>query len=130
MQIDSYGRHGLADSVGLVMSKDRQTSLLRTSTSGYAQEKVASKAGRPKQTDRIVRDGVGASERSGRWVMAFELFAGITKLVISWSATVLLKFLAQLGIRYRPRWLLWLVRRPKSDDEGENWYVYLYFFIA
>jgi hypothetical protein len=108
--------------VGLVAAKDHSRSILRTSASGYSRERVASKLGKPRHADRIIRDGVGASERSGRWVMAFELFVGITKLVVSWSATVLIKILAQIGIRTRPRWLLWLIRRPKSGDKDEARY--------
>lgn len=110
----------MADSLGLVAAQERPQNSLNASTSGYARERIASKIGRPRPTDRMIRDGVGASERSGRWIMAFELFAGITKLMISWSATVLLKLLAQVGIRSRPRWLLWLVRRPKAGGKIEN----------
>lgn len=114
---EHYGRHGMADSVGLVSTKDARDGILRGSNSGYARERVASKAGKTKQSERLMRDGVGATERSGRWLMAFELFAGIAKLMISWWATVLLKFLAQIGIRRQPRWLLWFVRKPKKVIE-------------
>ncbi len=117
----------MADSVGLVAALGKPLDSLSKSTSGYARERIASKLGKPRPTDRMIRDGVGASERSGRWIMAFELIAGITKLMISWSATVLLKLLAQLGIRTRPRWLLWLVRRPKTGDKSENRFVSLHF---
>jgi hypothetical protein len=110
----------MADSVGLVAAQEKSQNGLNASTSGYARERIASKIGKPRATDRMIRDGVGASERSGRWIMAFELFAGITKLMISWSATVLLKLLAQVGIRSKPRWLLWLVRRPKTGGKSEN----------
>jgi hypothetical protein len=117
----------MADSVGLVAAQEKPQNSLNASTSGYARERIASKIGKPRPTDRMIRDGVGASERSGRWIMAFELFAGITKLMISWSATVLLKLLPQVGIRSRPRWLLWLVRRPKAGGKSENRYVPLQF---
>jgi hypothetical protein len=113
----------MADSVGLIAAEGKPQNSLNASTSGYARERVASKPGKPRATDRMIRDGVGASERSGRWIMAFELFVGITKLMISWSATVLLKLLAQVGIRARPRWLLCLVRRPKTSDKNENRFV-------
>ena len=126
---DSSGLHGMADSVGLVAAKDQPRTSLRTLASGYSHERIASKAGKPRHTDRIIRDGVGASERSGRWVMAFELFAGITKLIISWSATIVLKLLAQLGIRNRPRWLLWLIGRPKSGRKDEKRSVSSHFFF-
>jgi hypothetical protein len=117
----------MADSVGLVAAQEKPQNSLNASTSGYARERIASKIGKPRPTDRMIRDGVGASERSGRWIMALELFAGITKLMISWSATVLLKLLAQVGIRTRPRWLLWLVRRPKASSNSENRFVSLPF---
>jgi hypothetical protein len=121
----SSGRHGMADSVGLVAAQEKLENSLSASRSGYAWERIASKPGKSRPTDRMIRDGVGASERSGRWIMAFELFAGITKLMVSWCATVLLKLLAQVGIRARPRWLLWLVRRPKTSDKSENRFVSL-----
>jgi hypothetical protein len=125
----SSGRHGMADSVGLVAAQEKSQDRLSDSTSGYARERIASKLGKPRPTDRMIRDGVGASERSGRWIMAFELFAGIAKLMISWSAALLLKLLAQLGIRTRPRWLLWLVRRRKPSDRDDNRFVICKFLL-
>lgn len=110
---DSNFNDGMADNVGLVSAKDQPISLLERSSSGYAREMIAQKSNKVK-SDRAIRDGVGAAERSGRWILAFEFFLGIHRLMLSWSAHCALVLLAKAGITYRPRWLLWLVRRPKT----------------
>jgi hypothetical protein len=75
---------------------------------------TAQKVTKAKGHDRVIRDGVGATERSGRLIMALEFFLGINRLLISWWASLALKALAKIGLQTRPRWLLWLVRRPKK----------------
>lgn len=110
---------GLPDGVGLVDAKEQNVEVLKRSTSGFAREKV-SIGGKPKTADRAIRDGVGATERSGRFVLALELFAGILKLVVSWSATVVLSLLARAGIQRRPQWLVWLVRSSKNNKRPED----------
>ena len=126
---DSSLAEGLADNVGLVAAKDQPMDLLQKSSSGYAREmtaKNAPKAG--KARERAGANGVGAAERSGRWIMALEFFLGINRLLLSWWASLVLKFLSGAGIRRRPRWLLWLVKGPRSahsdttkpDDHDPN----------
>ena len=116
---DSGLGDGLSDNVGLVVSNDQPMDLLEKSNSGYAREMTAKKVTAKKGNERMVRDGVGATERSGRWIMALEFFMGITRLLLGWWASLTLKFLSKLGIQARPRWLLWLVRRPKSPAAEE-----------
>lgn len=113
---DSAFSDGLANGVGLVAAKDQPTSLLNKTSSGYAREMTAQKVTKLSGHDRAIRDGVGATERSGRWVMALDFFLGINRLVLSWWASLALKFIAKIGFRTRPRLLLWLVRRPKSGS--------------
>ena len=122
-EIDSNSSDGLADNIGLVAAKDQPMDLLHKSNSGYAREMTAQKLPKMKGHDRAIRDGVGATERSGRWIMALEFFLGINRLLLSWWASLVLKFLAKIGLQIRPRWLLWLVRRPKAgsaDAKGED----------
>ena len=104
-------RQGMGDGSGLVINKDHLSA-----RSGYARERVAQDPGKAKPSDKIVRDGVGATERSGRWIMAFEFLAGIAKLVASWFAVVSMKVLARLGFRGRPLWLLWLVKNKSATQ--------------
>lgn len=111
---------GADDNVGLVAVKDQPMDLLQKSSSGYARELTAPKETKIKGHDRSVRDGIGATERSGRWIMALEFFLGINRLLLSWWASLALRILAKLGLQTRPRWLLWLVRRPKSDPTNQN----------
>jgi len=112
--IDSNFNDGLADNVGLVAAKDQPQNFLQNSTSGYAREMTAQKAAKAK-SERAIRDGVGATERSGRWIMALEFFLGINRLLLSTWASLLLRLLAKIGLQTEPRWLLWLVSRPKEN---------------
>ncbi|KFY97552.1 hypothetical protein V500_02022 [Pseudogymnoascus sp. VKM F-4518 (FW-2643)] len=104
-------RQGMGDGSGLVINKDHLSA-----RSGYARERVAQDPGKAKPSDKIVRDGVGATERSGRWIMAFEFLAGIAKLIASWFAVIAIKVLARLGFRRRPLWLLWLVKNKSTTQ--------------
>jgi len=101
---------GLADNVGLIAAKDQPMDLLHQSSSGYAKEMTAQKVQKSKGPhDRIVRDGVGATERSGRWILALEFFLAINRIFMSLWASLALKLLEKLGIQTRPGWLVWLV---------------------
>jgi hypothetical protein len=115
---DSGLADGLANNVGLVAAKDQPMDLLQKSSSGYAREMTAKKV--PKlsrgREPAGMRNGIGATERSGRWVMALEFFIGINRLLLSWWASVALKLLGIAGIQSRPRWLLWLVKHPRSTQ--------------
>lgn len=110
---------GLSDNVGLVASKDPPHALLRDSSSGYAREMTTKKMSSAKATDRGLRDGVGAAERSGRWIMALDFFVGITRLMASWYASLALKLLAKAGMQTRPIFLVWLSKRPKSSSHPD-----------
>lgn len=112
---DSNSNDGLADNVGLVATKDAPMDLLQKSSSGYAREMTAQKVTKHKSHERA-RDGIGATERSGRWIMALEFFLGINRLLLSWWASLALRFMAKIGLQVRPRWLLWLVSRPKASE--------------
>ncbi|KAF5005159.1 hypothetical protein FDECE_8377 [Fusarium decemcellulare] len=82
-------------------------------SNGYARERAAQKV--PKgRGERSLRVGIGAAERSSRWLMALEFLLSINKLLARLGAKSLLWCLATLRIRYQPGWLLWLARHPKS----------------
>ncbi|KAF7869705.1 hypothetical protein EAF04_004489 [Stromatinia cepivora] len=108
LAIDDHMPHN----VGLVAATNQRF----LSHSPYLREMTAQKNTKSKGQERAIRDGVGATERSGRWVMALEFFIGINRLVFSWWATCILMFMSWLGIQSRPRWLLWLVRQTKRES--------------
>ncbi|CZT06811.1 probable ASI3 Putative integral membrane E3 ubiquitin ligase, role in negative regulation of amino acid uptake [Rhynchosporium agropyri] len=106
---------GLINSVGLVAAKDQPMDLLQKSSSGYTREMTAKKVASGNGRDRGAGvNGVGAAERSGRWIMALEFFIGISRLLLSWWASLALRLLSHAGFHSRPRWLTWLVRMPKA----------------
>lgn len=108
LAIDNHMPHN----VGLVAATNQKF----LSHSPYLREMTAQKNTKSKGQERAIRDGVGATERSGRWVMALEFFIGINRLVFSWWATCILMLMSWLGIQSRPRWLLWLVRQTKKES--------------
>ncbi|KAE8441284.1 hypothetical protein EG329_005550 [Mollisiaceae sp. DMI_Dod_QoI] len=134
---DSSLGDGLTDNVGLVAANDQPMDLLQKSSSGYAREMTAKKLpklGKAREGRGPGLNGVGATERSGRWVMALEFFLGISRLLLSWWASLTLRCLSAAGFSTRPRWLVWLVRMPKgsqaekkrpdsSDPDSLNFYL-------
>ena len=101
--------------IGLVPIKDGQMH----AASGYAREKAAQKVTKPGGNKRI-RDGVGAAERSGRWLMALEYMMHINRLLLTTWALAMIKVLSFVGIRNPPRWLAWLSQRPKSESPNSR----------
>ncbi|TPX15052.1 uncharacterized protein E0L32_004882 [Thyridium curvatum] len=110
-RFDSFG------AIGLVPAQDGS----ERASSGYARERVAQKV-RNKNGERMrpFRDGVGAAERSGRWLMAMDYLMHINRLVISMNAILMCRMLAWCGVRNPPRWLLWLAQRPKGAREHDK----------
>ncbi|KAJ9155073.1 Protein ASI1 [Pleurostoma richardsiae] len=110
-------RYDSIGTIGLVPVKDGHLG----ATTGYARERAAQKISKSRTGDRRpVRDGVGAAERSGRWILAVEYLMHINRLVIMAWAIATCKFLAAVGIRNRPAWLLWLAQRPKAGRTEEG----------
>ncbi|KAJ6780451.1 hypothetical protein PWT90_01817 [Aphanocladium album] len=104
-----YDRIG---AIGLIPVKDGPV----VAPNGYARERAAQKV--PKgRAERSFRAGVGATDRSSRWVMALDFFLSIIKLFGRVSALMVLWFLKLIRIRRQPGWLLWLAERPKSTKE-------------
>ncbi|PBP20737.1 ubiquitin-protein ligase-like protein [Diplocarpon rosae] len=115
---DSNLADGKMDNIGLVAARDQPMDLLQRSSSGYAREMTAKKASSAGKEPERVGQGVGATERSGRWIMAMEFFLGINRLLLGLWASLALKLLARAGIQRRPMWLQWLVRIPKTNSEA------------
>ena len=105
-------------SIGLVPVKDGQL----PAASGYGRERAAQKVSKTKAGERIrpIRDGVGAAERSGRWLMALEYVMHIGRLVVRAFAIAFCKLLAWVGLPTPPRWLRWLAHRPKVGRGEEQ----------
>ncbi|KAK1755983.1 protein ASI3 [Echria macrotheca] len=102
--------------IGLVPIKEGQAS----ASSGYAREKAAQKVSKSNASARRVRDGVGAAERSGRWIMAIEYIMFTGRLVLTTWALITLKLLSSIGIQNPPRWIHWLSQRPKAESSDEK----------
>jgi hypothetical protein len=102
--------------IGLVPVKDGQTSAV----SGYARERAAQQIPKSNASSRRVRDGVGAAERSSRWLIALEYMLHISKLVLVVWALATIKTMALFGLRTPPRWLHGLSQRPKSESSTKK----------
>ncbi|ORY59476.1 uncharacterized protein BCR38DRAFT_444626 [Pseudomassariella vexata] len=109
-------RYDSVGTIGLVPVKDNQLS----ASSGYARERAAQKVPKSRIGDKGARDGVGAAERSSRWLLALEFIMNINRLILRWGALIMLKGLARIGVSSQPRLLLWLSSRPKKDKKGER----------
>ncbi|KAK0751188.1 hypothetical protein B0T18DRAFT_401974 [Schizothecium vesticola] len=102
--------------IGLVPIKDGQAH----AASGFARERAAQNIPKNNASARRARDGVGAAERSGRWLMAFEYIMYINRLLLTTWALITLRFLSFLGIRNPPRWIRWLSLRPKGEEPKDQ----------
>lgn len=75
--------------------------------SGYAREKTTKilKTGPNGRHSKMAADGVGALQRGGRYIMAWEFFTGIFRLITGLITLVLVKIFDTVGISRRPGWL-------------------------
>ncbi len=69
---------------------------------------------------RPIRDGVGAAERSGRWLMALEYMMHVNRLIVTTTAVLSCGALARIGFVNPPRLLCWLAQRPKAGRAEEQ----------
>lgn len=102
--------------IGLVPIKDGQVG----ASSGYARERAAQSLPKSRIADRRPRDGVGATERSSRWILALEFLMSINRLMLRWLALILLKGLVQIGVTWQPWLLLYLSRWPTQGNKDEK----------
>lgn len=101
--------------IGLVPVKDNRLS----ANNGFSRERAA-QAIPNARNDRGMRVGVGATERSTRWVMAVELFVNIVRLFARLGAIAMLWIMGVARIRTQPEWLLRLARRTKEERPGAS----------
>ncbi|KAI0596867.1 hypothetical protein F4775DRAFT_281451 [Biscogniauxia sp. FL1348] len=109
-------RYDSVGTIGLVPVKDGQVG----ASNGYARERAAQKVPKSRISDRRSRDGVGAAERSSRWLLALEFLMNINRLILRWCAVIMLKGLARIGVRRQPWLLLWLSRWPQSKKDEKQ----------
>lgn len=104
-------RYDTSGVIGLIPVKDGQM----RATSGYARERAAQQLPKPVVGERrAVRDGIGAAERSGRWLLALDYILHINRLVLTTWAMAVCKGLSAIGVRNPPRWLRNWSKLPKS----------------
>lgn len=110
-------RYDTTGVIGLIPVKDGQM----RATTGYSRERAAQRL--PKSLSgerRTMRDGVGASERSGRWLLAMNYLMHINKLVLTAWAMAICRMLSILGVRRPPRWLSSWSKLPKAERPEEK----------
>ncbi|KAL8731794.1 MAG: hypothetical protein Q9181_004184, partial [Wetmoreana brouardii] len=91
---------------GVAMTETRSTSGLIRWRSGYARERTSkSLKVVPATSARVEAGGVGASQRSGRYMGAWELLSGIFWLVTGWIALLSLRLLRRAGFKRVPSWM-------------------------
>ncbi|KAJ1331897.1 Zinc finger C3HC4 type protein [Microdochium nivale] len=113
---DGSSRFDSVGTIGLVPVKEGQIG----ASNGFARERAAQKIPKNRMGDRRPRDGVGASERSNRWLLALEFVMNINKLVLRSGAVVLIKIVSAIGLP-TPRWLSWCasIGKPVQKDEPQ-----------
>ena len=85
------------------------------SKSGYSRQ-MAITAAKSTSKRRYQADGVGHLQRGGRYIMAFEYFDKIFRLLIlEWLKLLTSKLLHRIGLKRRPQWLR--SARHKADVE-------------
>ena len=102
---------------GVSMSEDRASQPGNVAwKSGYARERTTKilKSGAGRANARMGADGVGAFQRSGRYVMVWEFFTGIFWLVVRWLAICAVKGLRKAGITRIPGWMKKLSHNPAT----------------
>ncbi|KAI1124655.1 hypothetical protein F5Y10DRAFT_248973 [Nemania abortiva] len=109
-------RYDSVGTIGLVPIKDGQA----RASSGYARERAAQTVPKARVGDRRSRDGVGAAERSSRWVLALEFLMSINRLILRWLALIMLKGLVRIGVSRQPWLLVYLSRWPSQKKEDEK----------
>ena len=93
---------------GVSLSEDRESANgFGAWKSGYGRERTTKilKSAPGRANVRIGADGVGALQRSGRYVMVWEFFTGIFWLMVRWLAICAVKALSKAGVTRTPQWL-------------------------
>ena len=86
---------------------------------GYARERAGQEIPRIRLSERKPQTGVGAAERSTRWMLAVEYICRAVMLFMRIQSRFTLATLAWLGLRWRPRWLLYWSETPESREQKD-----------
>lgn len=87
--------------------------------SGYSRERAAQKIVKGRG-EKGAKAGIGANERTSRWLMALEFMLSVARLVSRLGAMGTLGSLKLLHVRHQPAWLLRLASRPKPESEKKT----------
>ncbi|KAL8940076.1 MAG: hypothetical protein Q9216_003015 [Gyalolechia sp. 2 TL-2023] len=113
-RLDNDGLAGIAG--GVAMTETRPLTGAMHWISGYSRERTSkSLKPVPGMSARAEGDGVGALQRSGRYMGAWELLSGIFWLVTGWMALFALKLLRKLGFKNLPSWM-----KSEHSKSGEK----------
>ncbi|MCJ1399708.1 hypothetical protein MMC11_002910 [Xylographa trunciseda] len=113
---------GVASGVAFADDQDtRSQTGTRQWQSGYSRERTTKiLKGGPAPKSRVAADGVGAYQRGGRYVLAWEFLSSIFWLLTGWFALGLIKLLDTLGVRRRPKWLSKALGTSKVTEKAEE----------
>lgn len=97
----------LAAGIETVADDTNDNASSQTQLSGYAQERKTRGAKGVLSTTRTTsrNDHAGLAQRRNRFLLTYQFFRSISKLVAAIHARLTLSLLARLHIAYRPRWL-------------------------
>ncbi|MCJ1472427.1 hypothetical protein MMC13_001075 [Lambiella insularis] len=126
----AFSRHFIDSDSSIVASgvafteenETRNINGMRQWQSGYAKERTTKilKGGSAAKHSRVGADGVGAYQRGGRYVLAWEFLSSIFWLLTGWFALGIIKMLGLFGITRRPRWLFTALGSSKKPQETEE----------
>ncbi|KAL8932291.1 MAG: hypothetical protein Q9211_006404, partial [Gyalolechia sp. 1 TL-2023] len=116
-RLDNEGSTTVAG--GVAMTETRPSTGTMRWISGYARERTSKSLKlAPGTSARAEGDGVGALQRSGRYMGAWEFLSGIFWLVTGWMALFALKSIRKLGFKTLPSWLI--SEHPKDDEKRKR----------
>ena len=125
-QLADGGLDSIASGIALFDEKDSSmTAGARQWRSGYDRERTTkalkngSSTGNPRNT-RVGADGVGALQRGGRYILAWDFLTGIFWLSTGWAALFVIKILRKLGIRRKPSWMQRFLGKSKVPKKTEE----------
>ncbi|KAI4185768.1 MAG: hypothetical protein LQ346_005822 [Caloplaca aetnensis] len=102
---------------GVAMKENRPSNGPIQWRSGYGRERTSkSLKPVPGMSARAEGDGVGALQRSGRYIGAWELLSGIFWLMTGWMALLSLRILRKMGFSRLPSWV-----KPEQPRAGDFW---------
>lgn len=112
-----WSRYDASGVIGLVPVKDSKLGV----SNGYAREQAAQKISKSRNGERrVAGDGVGAAERSSRWLMALDYMMHINRLILTSWAIAVCKLLSKIGVQNPPAWLRNWSTRPKAGRPEER----------